>query len=221
MPAFGNSQNLVDIEDIRESTIILKDGGLRQVLMVGGVNFSLKSEEEQNMLTQSYQNFLNSIDFPLQIIIHSRKINAGKYLEELDRRGHEEPSPLLQSQIAEYREFIRQFTAENAIMEKSFLAVVPWVPIQIPHASGMKKFLPFLGKAKTPAETAAAADPLQELLLKSLPQLSQRVNQVTQGLQGIGLDVVLLGNEELVELFYNFYNPESVERTDVAVPNEK
>ena len=124
----GNSLDLVNIKAVRESTIIVKDGSMRQIVMVGGVNFALKSETEQSIITQAYQNFLNGIDFPLQIIIHSRKVNIDKYLEGLVRRKETEQSPLLQSQIDEYVEFIKGFVQKNAIMEKTFLVVVPFYP---------------------------------------------------------------------------------------------
>src|SRR5207249_1905334 len=96
--------------------------------MVGGVNFALKSELEKNIITQGYQNFLNSIDFPLQIVIHSRKVNIDKYIAGLAARKESEESPLLRNQIDEYAEFIKGFVEKNAIMEKSFLVVVPFYP---------------------------------------------------------------------------------------------
>src|SRR4051812_3292099 len=105
----GNSLDLVDVKEIKENTVILKDGGLRQVIMVGGVNFSLKSESEQNIITGAYQTFLNSIDFPLQVLVHSRKVNIDKYIESLTKRKGLEESPILQSQIDEYAEFIKGF----------------------------------------------------------------------------------------------------------------
>ena len=123
---FANSQDLVFLDEVRDSTIVLKDGTMRQVVMVSGINFSLKSEGEQSAITAGYQNFLNSLDFPIQIIIHSRKINIEKYLSDMDARMREEQSPLLQNQISEYREFVRKFVEENAIMGKSFLVVVPY-----------------------------------------------------------------------------------------------
>lgn len=222
----ANSQNLVTIKDIRRDALILKNGSLCQVLMVGGVNFSLKSEQEQNLLTVSYQNFLNSIDFSMQILVHSRKINIDHYLEDLGKRLAEEQSPLLQSQISEYREFIRQFVSENAIMEKMFLVIVPWHPVALQKpAAGGGFSLPFFGK-KTDAAAAEKAkqeneDQKEEKMLdENLPQLGQRVNQVVRGLSQLGLDAVALKNEELVELFFNFYNPESVERESAPAAQE-
>lgn len=216
----ANSQNLVTIKDIRRDTLILKNGSICQVIMVGGVNFSLKSEEEQNLLTSSYQNFLNSIDFSLQILVHSRKININRYLDDLGERLAKEQSPLLQSQISGYREFIRQFVSENAIMEKMFLVVVPWHPIMIakPSVGGFK--LPFFGgktdAAEEKAKQESAEQKEEKMLDENLPQLGQRVNQVIHGLTQLGLEAAILKNEELVELFFNLYNPESVERENVT-----
>lgn len=214
---FGNSQDLVDIQNIRDNTLILKDGSLRQVVMVGGINFSLKSEEEQNMLTNGYQNFLNSVDFPLQILIHSRKINIQKYLDDLGEKVKDEPSPLLQNQISEYREFIRQFVADNAIMEKSFLVVIPWYTTALPGASGAGFSLPFFGK-KSKEKAASEAAEEEEDFRKNLTQMNQRSAQVLEDLNTMGLEAMVLNTEQLTELFYNFYNPGSVEKENVALP---
>ena len=144
---FGNSLDLVNIKEIRNNTVTLKDNGMRQIVMVGGVNFALKSESEQNIITQGYQNFLNGIDFPLQIVVHSRKVNIDKYIEELLRRKDLEESPLLQSQIEEYAEFIKGFVQKNAIMEKTFLLVVPFFPASImPTKKTAMSFILFLNK---------------------------------------------------------------------------
>jgi type IV secretory pathway VirB4 component len=212
---FGNSQDLVDLDDIKSDALILKDGGLRQVVMVGGINFSLQSEEEQNTLILSYQNFLNSVDFPLQIIIHSRKINIDHYLGELGARAKEETSPLLQNQITEYQEFVRQFVAENAIMEKTFLVVVPWYPVSLTSVSGgLLSSIPFFGKNKNAAAEEATA---REARFKTdVEQLSKRTQQIMEGLAAMGLEAVVLKTDALIELFYNFYNPGTTERERTA-----
>jgi type IV secretory pathway VirB4 component len=216
MAQFGNSQDLVEIEEVHDSTILLKDGGYRQILMVGGINFSLKSEEEQEQLTVAYQNFLNSIDFPIQILIHSRKLNIDHYLTELEGRARSEPSPLLQNQIAEYREFIRQFVSENAIMEKSFLLVVSWYPAGLAVAGGgIMSSLPFFGKKKDETKEKMQRD---EEFKKNLQQMGQRTNQVLQGLTTVGLEAILLNDEQLIELMYNFYNPGTIERESINIP---
>jgi type IV secretory pathway VirB4 component len=214
----GNSLDLVDIKDIRDNAIVMKDGSLRQIVMVGGVNFSLKSEAEQNMMTQAYQNFLNGIDFSLQIVIHSRKVNIAEYLDTLTKRKETEPTPLLQSQISEYVEFIKGFVEKNAIMEKSFLVVVPFYPtgaLAAAPKAAVSGFLPFLGKKKNAAEETKSSEEAERAFKESLLQLGQRTNQVTTGIENIGLEATVLENEELVELFYNFYNPQTVERDTI------
>lgn len=220
----GNSQNLVAIEAVQESALILKDGSLRQVVMVGGVNFSLRSEQEQNLITGGFQAFLNAIDFPLQVVIHSRKINIQKYLDDLAGRREKEPSPLLQSQISEYIEFIRQFVQENAIMEKSFFVVVPWYPTQVAKATrGFLSSLPFMKKPekKTGMEQKEEKQfPAGVDIAKELPPLRQRVTQVVEGLSALELDAIVLDDEQLVELFYNLYNPGTVEKEGVVEPAE-
>lgn len=220
--AFANSQDLVAVQEIKESTLILKDGGLRQILMVSGVNFALKSEEEQNAISAGYANFLNSIDFGIQILVHSRKINIERYLADLEKKRVAEQSPLLQNQIGEYGEFVKQFVQENAIMSKSFFVVVPWQAAGLSgSASAVSGFFSF-GKKKNAEEAkkiAAAAG--EDSFQKSLQQLKQRVEQVTSGLSAVDLDVVLLNDEQLVELFYNFYNPETTEKESINLPKEK
>ncbi|OGY99785.1 MAG: hypothetical protein A2945_02200 [Candidatus Liptonbacteria bacterium RIFCSPLOWO2_01_FULL_52_25] len=220
--SFGNTQDLVDIKEIREGTVLMKNGGLRQIIMVGGVNFALKSDTEQNLITSAYQNFLNGIDFPLQIVVHSRKVNIEKYLDGLARYSAEEVSPLLQNQAEEYREFIRGFVQKNAIMEKTFLVIVPFYPIVAPTkemVSGAMPTLPFMTAKKPDKQAGAKARETAEAnFSENLQQLKQRVSQVVEGLFSMGLEAVILNDEQLVELFYNFYNPETVEKENINLP---
>lgn len=218
----GNSLDLVDIKEIKEKTVIVKDGSFRQLVMVGGVNFSLKSDSEQTIITQAYQTFLNSIDFPLQIVIHSRKVNIDRYIQTLLVRKEAESSPILQNQIDEYAEFIKGFVQKNAIMEKIFLVVVSFYPVvgegSIKSASSAFSSLPFFGKKKTTATEQQAKNKEDEdkTFKEHLEQLNQRTAQVTSGLLSIGLEATVLGDEQLVELFYNFYNPQTIEQKNVV-----
>ena len=216
---FGNTQDLVELESIQDDALIMKDGSFRQIIMVGGVNFSLKSEEEQDSITYSYQNFLNSLDFPIQTVIHSRKINIENYLSLLDARAKEEPTELLQNQIGEYRKFIESFVKDNPIMAKTFLVVVPFFAVKLPDKKTVGKFMSFFGKKTEEKEKAAAKENEEEKSVdmgKNLEQLRQRTSQVIEGLQAIDLEVKVLNDEELVELFYNFYNPSTTEKEKVA-----
>ena len=246
LDAPANTLNLIDLRDIRDNTLILKGGALVQVLMVSGTNFALKPEDEQNIITASYQRFLNSLGFSVQIIIHSRKVNVEKYLEVLKKREQEEPSPLLQNQIFEYQEFIKSFVKDNPIMSKSFFVAVPYHPgnLKLPAQSTAGKktggaqskgIFGFFSRSKKgpevkkpPEEETAenkqemdkSEEKFQEELEKDRQQLKQRVLHVINGLETIGLQAKILSDEELVELFYNFYNPETTERKDLTLPQQ-
>lgn len=212
----ANSQDLVDIADIRDNVVVLKGGGICQLVMVGGTNFALKSEEEQNVIVQGYQSFLNGLDTQIQVVIHSRKINIERYLSMLDSRRSDEPSGLLRNQITEYQEFVRGFVSQFAIMRKIFLIVVPFYPVGMPSATSITSSLPFFGRKKQ-APDAAKAD-ADASFRENASQLAQRVEAVTEGIRQIGLEATVLKNQELVELYYNFYNPDTVERDNVPVP---
>ncbi|MEK7553551.1 MAG: hypothetical protein AAB504_02625, partial [Patescibacteria group bacterium] len=199
------TQQFVDIAEIKNGTVILKNGGLRRVLMVSGINFDLKSEEEQNIILYAFQNFLNTLDFSMQFVIHSRKMNIDAYIENLKKRGEQEENELLKNQISEYMEFIKSFVEQNAVMAKTFFAVVPYDPIQISGAaSDLLSGLKFWEKKKDKNKKDEGEE-------QKLIQLNQRTEQVISGLNQIGLRAVALNNEELIELFYNYYNPAKVE----------
>ncbi len=213
----GNSLDLVDIKEIKKNVVIMKDGSMHQVVMVGGVNFALKSEGEQAIITQGYQNFLNGISYPLQIIIHSRKVNIEKYIATLRVRREAEVSPILQNQIDEYINFIDGFVKKNPIMEKAFFVVVPFYPSNVlPGQNSLSGVLPFFGKKKV--EKEGAENEGETIFDNNLVQLSQRSSQVMNGLLAIGLEAEILGNEQLIELFYNFYNPQTIEKRDFVTP---
>jgi type IV secretory pathway VirB4 component len=218
----GNSLDLVDIKEVKQNTVVVKDGSLRQVIMVGGVNFSLKSDTEQEIITQGYQTFLNSIDFPLQILVHSRKVNIDKYIANLRARKEQEQSPILQNQIEEYSKFIEGFVEKNAIMEKVFIVVVSYYPVSILPSAAKKvtSGLPFFGggKKKPSAEmTTERAEEAEKMFGENLAQLNQRTSQIMNGLMNIGLEAAVLDDEQLVELYYNFYNPQTVERKEAPI----
>lgn len=214
------TQQFVDIESIREGTMILKNGALRKILMVSGVNFDLKSEEEQGLITYAYQNFLNSLDFSVQIFIHSRRLNIEDYVAKLEIRESEETNELLKNQISGYREFIKSFVGQNPIMNKTFFIVVPFDPIQLPGAAtGIIENL--LGAFKKKKPSTAAEEEKTRNFQHNLLQLNQRVDRVLGGLNAIGLQAISLDDETIVELFYNLYNPEAVEKMGLEIAKEE
>ncbi|MEK9170210.1 MAG: hypothetical protein AAB674_01015 [Patescibacteria group bacterium] len=201
------TQEFIDIQSVENDTVLLKNGNLRKILLVSGTNFNLKSEEEQGMIIYSFQGFLNSLDFSVQFFIHSRKLNIENYLEKLGEREIQEENELLKNQIREYREFIKNLVAQNAIMQKQFFIVVPYDIIQLPKAGAdlSDKILGLFGKKKSENQE-------NKEFKEQLEQLEQRIDHVINGLHQIGLRAVPLNKEELLELFYNLYNPATTEK---------
>jgi hypothetical protein len=227
-PQSKSAQNLLEVKEIKNGVVLLVKGGLRKVVTVTGVNIDLKSEEEQEVILNTFQDFLNSLSFTTQIFIHSRKLNVDNYLEKVNARLEEETNELLRNQITEYREFIKSFVEQNAIMTKSYFVIIPFSSSKLAApSSGAKKsgggggLLSRFGKHRAGEPTA---DPGAEIREKSftelVEQLDQRASQVINGLNRIGLRAVALNDEELIELYYNTYNPETTEkdRLEIATP---
>ncbi|OGY61975.1 MAG: hypothetical protein A2745_01065 [Candidatus Harrisonbacteria bacterium RIFCSPHIGHO2_01_FULL_44_13] len=215
------TQQFIEIEAIQNDAVILKNGGLRKILMVSGVNFDLKSEEEQQLIIYAYQGFLNSLNFSLQQFIHSRKLNIENYLNKLEQVQNKETNELLKNQIGEYREFIKSLISENAIMNKTFFVVVPYDPIQISEAAaGAAQKIFGLLKKKPPAILEQSEPEKQKQLEHNLDQLNQRVDLIISGLTQIGLRAAPLNREEIIELFYNLYNPEAIEKKELEIAKQ-
>ena len=202
-----STQNLVAIKDIRNGVLILKSGGLRQILLVGGINFDLKSEEEQELILSAFQNFLNALDFSVQFFVHSRKVDVRDYLEKIRARKAEETNELLKIQIEEYATFVYSFVEENAIIHKAFFVVVPFDPVTVPERA--RGVFAFFKRGNAEAERSKSDQ-------ENLDQLNIRVAKVVSGVEQIGLRVAPLPNEEVIELFYNLYNPALVEKKDLS-----
>jgi hypothetical protein len=195
-----STQKYVDVDEVRDGAIILKNGSLRAVLMVSSVNFDLKSTEEQDAIIMQYQNFLNSLDFPIQIVISSRKINIAPYLEFLKQRERQTTNDLLALQLAEYGNFIKNLTEASNIMTKYFYVVVPFYPVE-----NIKKGL--FEKMFGNSSSRLAISKRHQLFDTYKNQLWQRLDQISAGLSGTGVKVTPLNTEELIELLYNSYNP--------------
>lgn len=209
MVASTPAQQFLAIQEIREDVVTLKEGGFRVVLMCSSINFALKSTDEQDAVIFQYQNFLNSLDFSLQYIIHSRKLNIVPYLESIKQRQKEEDNELLKIQIAEYAEFIKSFVELTNIMSKTFYAVVPFTPAMIENKEGILAGIVSLFKTKKASAISASFEEYKN-------QLWQRVDTVVTGLQRFGVRAAPLNTEELIELFYGLYNPTEFEKISLA-----
>ncbi len=206
------TQQFVPIERVRDGVVVLKNGELRAVLITSSLNLSLKSEDEQQAILLQFQNLLNSLDFPIQFFIQSRRLNIKPYMDLLQKRSGEVKEDLLKIQIHEYMGFITKFTEETNIMTKHFFIVIPYLPAQTNTQNQANKFLSFgLANSSTGGE--------QGSFDAARIQLEQRVATVMQGLNRFGLRAQKLGTEEVVELFYKLFNPGEQDREAPKVNN--
>ncbi len=198
-----STQEFVPIKEIRDGILILKDGGLRGILMASSLNLSLKSQDEQEAILLQFQNFLNSLDFSAQIVVQSRRLDIRPYLLTLEARMKEQIEPLIKVQTKEYIEFVRSFTEQVAIMTKNFFIVVPYTASSLGSSSSSNPFSGIFGKKDSSTQKKDEALVFEE----KRSQLEQRISVVIQGLSGIGVRVTQLGTEEAVELLYKTFNP--------------
>lgn len=198
-----STQEFVPIERVRDGIIILKSGELRTVLLTNSLNLGLKSEDEQQAVLSQFQNFLNSLDFPIQIFVESRKLNIKPYMDLLKERSAEIKEDLLKIQIHEYMGFIAKFTEESNIMTKHFFITIPYFN-QNPQG-GVPVPLSILGGTSQPKNGDTGFDAARI-------QLEQRTATVLQGLSRFGIRAQRLGTEEVVELFYKLFNPSEGDR---------
>lgn len=203
----SSTQSFLELDEIKEGTLILKDGTIRGVMMVTSQNFALKSEEEQQAIIYQFQSFLNSLDFSLQIVVQSRRLNITGYLDYLKQLEESQTSELLKRQTASYRQFVEQLIVprgeeiKGSIMAKNFFVVVPfsWLEtITAEGATGFKK--PKFGKKLS-----------EEEFQRMKSQLWQRMEFVALGLRRCGLQVIPLSSEELIELFWSWHHPVEAE----------
>lgn len=210
MPVAKATQDFVPIKEIRDGVVILKDNSMRAVLMTSSLNFALKSEDLQQAIIVQFQNFLNSLDFSIQIFVESRRLDIKPYLSQLEERQKSELNDLLKIQIREYINFIRDFTENTNIMSKHFFIVVPYAATLLSEGKGsiqekITSALPFGNKKPKTSGTETAKK--EENFLDNSTQLNQRVAVVEQGLVRTGVRVARLGTEELVEFYYKLFNP--------------
>lgn len=194
------TQQYVNIAEIRDSIIITKTGLLRRVIVIEPVNFALKSEEDQNIIIGQYQNFLNSLNFPVQILVQSRRLDVMPYLDSLTEKVANIGNELLRFHANEYIQFIQGLTELSNIMDKKFYLIVGYDP---PTVTSKGLFGNILGKKEQSKITFSISD-----WKKYTEELEQRVNLINSGLGAMGLGGHLLDTQATIELFYNVYNPQ-------------
>ena len=200
-PSIGSTtQSFLKLSEIRDDCIIMNDGTLRAVLTVSSTNFDLKSEEEQNALIYSYQRFLNSLEFHIQILLQSRKMDIGDYTGKLKGMMERQTNELLRMQTSEYIDFINRLVESANVMNKNFYVIVP-LEMSVTAGGGGGLFSKIFGTGKTQQIQAK-----QQAFMDYKKQLDERVGSIASNLGSAGLRVVRLNTDQLIELVYNSYN---------------
>ncbi len=216
----ASTQEYLHIAEIRDNIVVLKNGSLRAVLLVSSVNLALKSEEEQEATFQSFMMFLNSLSFPLQIVVQSRKLDIDNYRESLKKKAEEQTNDLLKQQTLSYIEFISELVSLGEIMSKKFYVVVPYDPAQ-DQRSGFFSRLSAIFMPETIIKLR------EDKFRKYKYELDKRIDLVMSSLMSMGITSVQLDTASLIELYYNTYNPDIAkneklpEVSDLAVEDVK
>ena len=196
-----STQSYLHIAEIKHNTLVLKDGSLRAVILVSSVNFSLKAEDEQKALIAGYVTMLNTLEYSLQILIQSRKLNIDDYLNDLEELAKRQTNELLKIHTRDYLEFVREIITIGNIMDKKFYIIVPYSPLGETQHGFFKRFLSIVSPTKV-------IKLKEERFLRYKGQLDKRADNVFAALGSIGLNAVLLDTQGLIELFYSTYNPQ-------------
>ncbi|MBU1202853.1 hypothetical protein KKH39_02315 [Patescibacteria group bacterium] len=209
----NSTQKFLDIAEIRDDLVVLNDGSVRGVLLVSSINFDLKSEDEQKAIVGGYINFLNSLDYPLQIIIQSRPLNIDDYLERLKKVEREQTNELLRMQTADYRGFVGELLTLERIMSKKFYVIVP-------YSSATDKKRSFFSRLSAVFSAAKVVSLSRKRFEEFAAQLNKRCDFIGGGLSSMGLRSQRLSTQALIELYYNSYNPDLFQREKLEDINQ-
>ncbi|MBI5411973.1 hypothetical protein HZA43_02220 [Candidatus Peregrinibacteria bacterium] len=201
--AAASTQLYLPVAEIKDDVVVLKNGGLRAILKTSSINFNLKSEEEQNAIIYAYQGFLNSLEYPIQIIVRSRKLDIDKYIDGVRQLGEKNVNELMRQQTLEYCEYVQKLVEYADIMEKTFYVIVPYDPFRAQNLNIFQKFFQRL----QPQDSIDSIKRRHHEFNELHQRLMERVSRVRTGLEGCNLRVAQLNTQQLIELLYQLYNP--------------
>jgi type IV secretory pathway VirB4 component len=217
----GSTQEHLPIEDIVDDLVLLKDGSCVVVLRLSSVNFDLLSEREQSALVYAYGGILNSLNFPVQIVVNSTTKDVSKYLARLKEAEEKQDSQLLKVRIQSYRKFIEEIVKKNDVLSKTFYVVIPFSSLELGIKSVSKQMFP-MSLIKNQKQEGLPAEK-SYILEKAKASLEPKKDHLTRLFSRLGLDIRPLQSKELIELFYRIYNEETalnqkVENTSYTSP---
>ncbi|MCD5382650.1 hypothetical protein LR002_00835 [Candidatus Gracilibacteria bacterium] len=202
----ATTQNFLEFGEINDDLITTKNGGVRAILKCSTINFNLKSEEEQKSIISGYQGFLNLLDFPIQIYIRSKKIDIDNYIESINKIAENQENQLLQNQTYEYTAYIKKLVEYANIMDKQFYVIVPVGGISTKKTGFLDFLIDVFGGGKK--ESASDIRIRLKRFEKLKKRIKPRINTITEGLSGLGIQAKQISTNEIIKLFYEIYNPD-------------
>lgn len=199
----ASTQEQLDILDVKDALLLLKSGGASLVLQANAVNFDLLSEKEQDAMIAAYSALLNSLSFPLQITIRSRRLDISAYLNAIDQQAQRQPNPYLRERILSYKEFVSGLVQKGEVLDKRFYLVIPYYELAITSPSMVDSFRRLLGMKPKPRTVSRAG-----LLQRAKTDLEPKKEHLIKHLNRLGIKARQLTTPELISLFYEIYNPE-------------
>lgn len=201
------TSELIKVIDIKENAYILENGGVRRVIEVPGINFTLASSKEQDLIIGAFKNFLDGLDFKIQILLLSRYANISRYLDFIKQKEEQESEPLIKFQLREYHNFLKEYVETHHVMQKIFYIIVPYDSPAV-EAGFQIPVLDFFKKKTKPAP---------EDLKTKLSQLDIRTSYIIEGLASVGISAKILDEKGLLALLFDLINPGVYWQT---LPNE-
>lgn len=214
-PLSSTTQENLDIEDITNNLVILRDGACCLVIKVSAINFNLLSEEEQDSLIYVYAGLLNSLSFPIQILIRSQRKDITNYLKLLQSQEVRQLSPIMKARIEQYRHFVETIVKERNVLDKKFYIIIPFSNIEL--GMNQKSALPLPGVSKKPQKL-----PFDKafIIQKALSALEPKRDHLLRQLTHLNLSARQLTTQELIHLFYVAHNPDAGDSTTLTTSND-
>jgi len=216
----GTSQDHLPIEDIQNNLVILKDGTTVMIIKTSSVNFDLLSEKEQDAMIYAYAAMLNSLTYPIEIIVRSTAKDVSNYLKRIKKQGTKISNPLLKKQIASYHDFVEEVVEKNNVLAKTFYIAVPFYPAEMGAAAAAQSSVPgFLSFLKKDKQTLPMSK--DKIIEKANAALEPKLEHLTRLFGRLGLTVKQIETKELIRLFYKIYNPESSLGENIEALNQQ
>ena len=195
----GSTQEHLEVAEIRNDLVVMKDGSVALVVMVTAVNFGLLSEREQEAIIYAYAGLLNSLNFSIQIVVRSQQKDISQYVSALQVEEKKQSNPLIAAQISKYRQFIAQTVKENNVLDKKFYIVIPFSSLELGVNVTAAGIIPRKKKAGLPL-------PLETIVSKATVGLLPKRDHILRQLGRLGLRARQLTTAELIDLYYEIYN---------------